>query len=145
LNWWNNGYGNRTNVLYSPSGSARINLVPVAGKQITLNSFLLAAFGANGQSTALNIFELGNASPLYAFSGLISGTSSTGFALNLGSSSTGFRIEWKQRTGVVAIDDLTFTVSDLAGPPAVVPEPATWALMGTGLAMLGFVARRRHG
>jgi len=146
LNWWNTGYGNRTNVLYSPSGSARINLIPVAGKQITLNSFLLAAFGANGRATTLNIFEIGNATALFTFAGLINGVTSSTFAPALGSSSTGFSIEWVQATGggVVAIDDLSFTVSNLNVPPSVVPEPATWALMGTGLAMLGVVARRRR-
>jgi len=142
LFWWGAGYGNRYGVLWSPTGSARIDLIPVAGTQITLNSFLLAAFGGP-QTTDVNVFAIGSASPLYTFTGSISGTTSTAFNLDLMSSS-GFRIEWKQRTGVVGLDDLRFTVSDLAAPPSVVPEPTTWALMGTGLAMLGVVAQRRR-
>jgi hypothetical protein len=35
------------------------------------------------------------------------------------------------------------TVGGSAAPPAVVPEPGTWALLGTGLAGLAGVARRR--
>jgi len=44
----------------------------------------------------------------------------------------------------IAIDELAFTVSGLAGPPSTVLEPATLALMATGLTMLGYVARRRR-
>lgn len=39
----------------------------------------------------------------------------------------------------------TFTAGGAVGPVTTAPEPATWALLGSGIAALGAVARRRRG
>ena len=45
----------------------------------------------------------------------------------------------------VYIDNISMVGLDVQPPaPGVVPEPSTWALLVTGLAMLALVTRRRH-
>ena len=150
LHWWPDEYNNLYGVLYSPSGSARIDVIPQGGKQLTLNSFLLGAFRRTTLPTMLTISDIAGGSPLYTFVGSVGTASPAANAATLFSfdlqSLAGFRIDWVQAAGggIVAIDDLKFTVADLAAPPSVVPEPGSWALMGTGLAMLGVLARRRR-
>lgn len=40
-------------------------------------------------------------------------------------------------------DNLSFVLANAGGPTAVAPEPSTWLLVGTGLAAVAGVARRR--
>ena len=143
LRWWSTNYNNLYGVLYSQSSWAWIDLLPAAGKTLTLNSFLLGAWVNTTRNTNVAIFSIGSSTPLYSFVGPVgsgSGPATTFGGLNL-SSSTGIRIEWRNDAFNVGIDDINFTVS---GAASVVPEPGTWALMITGLGMLGVVARRRR-
>ena len=46
---------------------------------------------------------------------------------------------------LIGFDNITFGSIDPTLPPSVVPEPSTWALLGSGLVMLaGFRSRRRR-
>ena len=143
LRWWAADYNNLFGVAWANGSDgdslARIEIVPVQpGTAVALSGFDLGAYPNVTRNTTLNIFAIGQTTPLFTFAGSVgnSTVAATHFSLNL-SSATGLRIEWADSAYNVGIDHIEFTVG-------AVPEPGTWALWAAGLAAVAGVARRRR-
>lgn len=141
LHWWSTDYNDLYGVLWADGGDsnsqARITLAPVAGGVVTLTHFDLGAWVQTTRGTTVNVFEIGNATPLYTFSGNVgAGSAHTSFDINV-SSALGLQIEWQDSAYNVGIDNVTFTVG-------AIPEPSTYALMLAGLVACGAIAKRRR-
>lgn len=141
LRWWAHSYNDLFGVLWADGGDgdsqARITLAPVGGGVVTLTHFDLGAYSMTTRGTTVNVFEIGNATPLYTFSGNVGADSAhTSFDINV-SSALGLQIEWQDSAFNVGIDNVTFTVG-------AIPEPSTYALMLAGLLACGAIVKRRR-
>lgn len=144
LRWWSDSYNDLYGVLWADSGDAdsraRIELKPLDGKTVTLTHFDFGAYPNSTRDTTINVFAIGNAVPLFTYSGPVgAGLTHNGFDINV-SSTTGLWLEWQDSAYNVGIDNVTFTLNDVGA----VPEPSTYALLLAGLAACGAVARRRR-
>jgi hypothetical protein len=144
LRWWDTNYNDLYGVLWADSSDsdsrARIELKPLNGQGITLTHFDLGAYSQSTLNTTVNVFAIGSTTALYTFTGAVgSGLTHASFDINV-SSANGLWIEWQDSAYNVGIDNVTFTVADVAA----VPEPSTYALLLAGLAACGTVARRRR-
>lgn len=141
LRWWSTDYNDLYGVLWADGGDsnsqARITITPLGGGVVTLTHFDLGAWVTTTRGTTVNVFAVGNPTPLYTFSGNVgAGSAHTSFDISV-SSSTGLQLEWQDSAYNVGIDNVTFTVG-------AVPEPSTAALMLAGLVACGAIARRRR-
>jgi hypothetical protein len=148
MEWWGPDYNNLYGVGYAEGGDAdskaRIDLAALGGP-LVLTHFDLGAWPNVSRNTHLNVYDLGTGAVLFTYGadilGLPVGTpppidlaTSFDFAL---ASSTGFRIEFYDSAFNVGIDNITFDAV------TAIPEPQTYATVMAGLALLGFVAKRR--
>jgi PEP-CTERM motif-containing protein len=142
LNWWASNYNDLYGVLWVGSGDAnshaRVELKPLGGETINLTHFDLGAWFNATLPTTVDVYEIGSTASLFNFSGPVGSGASTHASFNMNlSSSNGFWIEWRNSAYNVGIDNIDFAIS-------VIPEPGTYAMLMAGLALLGFVARRRR-
>lgn len=148
LRWWSTAYNDLFGVLWAdggdtPASHARIELKPLDGNGITLTSFDFGAFANTTRGTFIDVFAIGGTTPLFHFEGNVGivgpGTNThTSFDNINVSSANGLWIDWQNSAFNVGIDNVVF------GPTQVpVPEPATLALLGLGVAGLVFSRRKR--
>jgi hypothetical protein len=136
LLYWDTGYGDLSDVAFVPvSGTyARIILTADAGMLVRLNSFDLGGYpGSDLEADSITVKD-GNGNVLWSASDLTvigSGGHST-YTPNLVANQ--LVLEWGTNWNI-AIDNVNFDEAD------VVPEPATLALLGLGLAA---IAKRRR-
>ena len=154
LRWWNADYNELLGVLWAdggdgPASHARIELQALGGP-LTLTHLDLGAYSHATLGTHLTIWDLANvdkplSTPLFQYNGDVGVNSHTPPADHSNSfdfafvSAAGFRIDWQNSAYNVGIDNVTFDAA------AVIPEPETYAMFMAGLALLGFVAKRRTG
>lgn len=151
LSWWNTGYNELYGVAFnnvaSRAAPAWVDLVPLqAGSAVTLTHFDLGGYyQSRRDKVVVQVFALGNDTPLFSYTGSIGSTGSgsnpglhTGFDLAL-SSFTGLRIQWADPAVAAntGIDNITFSVG------APVPEPGSHTLLLCGLMTLWPLLRRR--
>jgi len=142
---WNDNYGDLERVAYTCNQSAGVGeftLTPLAGYQLTIHSFEIGEYqGRIAGDAETRIYGLGHTDPplFSATQALVGGTHWT-LAPEL-TTTTGFNLQWGDNWDY-GIDNISLTVAPIA--PAVVPEPATVALLGGGLLALGAGARLRR-
>lgn len=136
---WVDGYNDLINVAYAPSGASLIiDFIALGSATVTLDSFDLGNWLNNGAATKYSIYDLSNLSTaLVSVSPIVVTYSTTSHpTYNIGlSSTTGIRLEVGPDLYNIGIDNIAFSTS--------VPEPTTVALLGFGLAGLGFGRKRK--
>ncbi len=145
---WSTGYGTLSDIAYGAGGATleiAFQLLD-ATKKITFDSVQYAAWTNNGSTTTqMALFSLGGgafALPITASGSVVAaGAGSATWAPNI-TSMDGFRFHFGADAYYAAIDNLTFTISDVNVAGAV-PEPATWLSMILGFGLIGSAARRR--
>jgi hypothetical protein len=113
-------------------------------------SQLVNGFGAefnNAQGGRAATFSLFNGATLVGMTGLYGGTGFLGTILTGGAfnriSISEVPIPGNGASLFSSLDNVTVGVVAPTLPPTTVPEPASFVLMGAGLAVVGMVARRR--
>jgi hypothetical protein len=133
------GYDELVQVAWGPASTslggdrAEVELASVNGNLVTLTSFRLGAWSSgSGKQESVRVFELGNTTPIFDFTGPIGvNNQSNLFEINANSNS-GFLIQWSSPWWH-AIDNVEHTV---------VPVPASVWLFAS--AMAGFLGLRRR-
>lgn len=150
LHWWPDSYSNLYGVAWADSGDTNskgvIDILPLAGGRVVLDSFDLGVSDSAPLPTHLQVIDLATNSVLYSFDGNVGAfpaNLATNFSFGAGLASTGgLRIQWADSAYDVGIDNIAYR---LAGQRDVVaiPEPQTWMLMLAGLVATGVLLRRR--
>jgi hypothetical protein len=141
LQTWPGGYDELVYVawtgLQSGGDRGQVHLAAVGAGPVTLTGFSLGSWsGAEGRPETVTVHEIGNATPLFSYTGLIGvGDVSNTFTIGM-QSPTGFVIEWTSPWWT-AIDNIDSSASP-------VPEPGSWALLAGGLAATAVLHRRRR-
>lgn len=132
LSWWDAGYDELRGVAWGPQIATgtlgRVTLQALdAERPVTLASFRLGSWdGPAGRVETVTVTRIGEAAPVFSFTGTIGGGNlSNLFAPELVSAS-GFVIEWTNPWWT-AIDNVDVSVA------AAVPEPGAGLLMALGL------------
>jgi hypothetical protein len=138
-------YGDLSHVAYtcdSGAGVGALTFIPAAGFQVTLHSFDIGEYqGRIAGDAEVRVYGLDlSATPLFQGTQALGAGTHWSLSPNL-TSSTGFNVQWGDNWDY-GIDNISLTVAPIA--PAVVPEPATVALLGGGLLALGAGARLRR-
>ncbi|NRR29809.1 PEP-CTERM sorting domain-containing protein [Oxalobacteraceae bacterium] len=140
LRVWDADYNNLRGVVYGDgndgNSAARIDLLGLGGKGVTLSHFDLGAYSNTSRGTHLTISAIGGP-VLYSYDGNVGGLPgniASSFDGNW-SSASGLRIEWRNSAYNVGIDNITYAVT-------AVPEPSAYLMLGAGLFGLGLLARR---
>ena len=144
LQFWDNNYNELTNVVFGTAGSngASVFFAPVAGYEVTLNSFNIGAYpNRDGAPSQYTIFD-GLGAILYSSGEIAVGSGNLSNFYNVGlTSANGIGLLWGPEAFNVGIDNVSFTVSAIGG--GAVPEPTTWAMLILGLGIVGGTLRRR--
>ena len=145
MRWWSSGYSDLFGVAFFGLAFASPNpvgvyLTPVAGYQITLNSFDLGSFG--GPRTTQLTLRGGDGSLISSTGNFVTnGAQRNTYTPGL-TRADGFRIVFGPDDFNVGIDNINYTVSRIDG--GGVPEPTTWAMMILGFCGTGTLLRRRR-
>ncbi|WP_373987962.1 PEP-CTERM sorting domain-containing protein [Duganella sp. BuS-21] len=140
MRWWADQYNDLHGVAWADSSDsdskARIDLKPLNGQGVMLTHFDLGSYPGGTRNTTVTISDL-SGNVLMTYSGAVGEAGNLATAFNGSwSGQSGIRIEWEDNAYNVGIDNITYSM-------APVPEPATYAMLGAGLAILGLYARRR--
>lgn len=144
LVWYGPNYNDLNDVLYAAGGDGagqswgRIEIRPLNGLTVTLNSFDLGAWPSTTRNSNVRILELDTNSVLTDYGTVSIGVGSTTHnSFSPGdSSSKGIAIEWKDTAYNVGIDNVNFDLTT----GGTVPEPSSIVLMSGGL--IAFAVRR---
>ncbi len=148
VQWWDTGYGDLVNIAWSNQHiGATIILTPDAGFEVVLNSFDLGGWMGDQHDNLTELFVRVDGSPVIDYLDnpitVLGGSAHSSFTPGIASSDP-VSISWAS-PWFVGIDNIDFHQRASGDSPQTpqVPEPATLALFGVGLAGLGWVRRRR--
>ena len=142
FSYWADAYSGMTNVAFGYDNGIEIYLKPLAGYQVTLLGFDIGSWPNIDRTSSVRVLS-GDNGTIFTDTGdiRILGSEPTHFGYNA-TRADGFRIQFGPENYNVGIDNIEFRVSQIDG--AVVPEPATWALMIGGFGLAGATLRRRR-
>jgi hypothetical protein len=140
--WWGSNYNDLYGVLFAYNNNAdsllRIELKPLNGQGVKLNSLDLGAYPNTVRNSTLKIFDLSGSTELFSFGGAVgTGDVHTAFVFPDIVSTNGIRIEVYDSAWDNGIDNIAYEMT------AAIPEPGTYALMALGLLAVGAATRRR--
>lgn len=143
LQYWYADYNDLRDVAFAGGGDSnshgRIELKALNGGQIQLNSMDFGAYPNTSRGTHIRVTTIGGGTTLFSYDGNIGLGSSGQSAFAPAVSSTGgLWIDWYNSAYNVGIDNVNFSVN-------AVPEPETWAMLLTGLGLIGARRRRTQG
>lgn len=140
LDLWTTGYGDLTNIAFTPSDGtvARINFVANPGYRITSLAFDLGSYQDIARTMRVFSYGLGNTVIVANGTNLPSGNIHSHYSVANSTATSGF-IEWGMDWDI-GIDNITFEVAKVQRP---VPEPTSLALL-MGAAGLAAIRRRRQ-
>lgn len=138
LRYWGPGYNNLPGVAWATGGDqsslARVELLPLGGLTLTLNSFAIGAYPAAIRGTNVRVLDLATNTILIDYGAQTVGTGNVAAVFSPALASTsGLAIEWQNSAFNVGIGNIDFT---LAGASTATPEPSTALLLIGGIAIL---------
>jgi hypothetical protein len=133
-------FGTLAHLFVDVSSAAVFDKLSIQGSNIILDGDVSATFASGVNLGTYRFLTTTTGTVLGTFDGLSSNLSGTDYKLALvyGATFVDLKVTAKPAAPSL-IDDATFR----SGSVTAVPEPATYALFGAGLAVLGWVARRR--
>lgn len=139
-----NVYSNLSGVGYGFFGgtppTASITFVPTVGKQVTISSLLLGTAPPNvTRPTTVDVIDLATNTTVFTTT-LNVGANAPTVNPNV-TSSAGLRLVYGNDVFNVALDDVTYSTSDIPGTGGV-PEPSTILLFAAGLLATSRLRRR---
>lgn len=139
LKYWSTGYSNLTGVAWGgswPSGQySEFTFTPAAGQQVTLNGFEFGDYANQSYTSSATILDAQTLQVLWTSGTFDPGSTSLSFAPAI-TSANGLILRWGPDGYDTGIDNISLSVT-------AVPEPAVWALMLGGAALMAARARRR--
>ncbi|MTV39667.1 PEP-CTERM sorting domain-containing protein [Duganella radicis] len=143
LNWWDADYNTLRGVAFANgsdgNSQGRIDLKPLNGMAVMLTHFDMGAYSNTSMGTHITISDL-SGNVLFTYDANV-GSGSPNMPSGFNGSwigNDGIRIEWRDSAYNVGIDNVTYEMT------RAIPEPATYAMLSAGLALLGLMARRRR-
>lgn len=138
---WSGGYSGR-GAFYvgdnTGNGVGTFTLTPNAGYTLTLGDFFVGGWPNTDRIVQYSIDNLDTPGLDIPFTGVLAhGTFGATLYPLLGPSSSGYTLSFRRDSFNGGINDIHFTV-------APVPEPSTYALLASGLLMMGYMMRRRR-
>ncbi len=138
---WSGNYSGRGAFYVSdPTGNGvgTFTLTPNAGYTLRLDDFFVGGFPNTNRVVQYSVDNLDTLGVDIPFTGVLAhGTFGATLFPLLGPSSSGYTLSFRRDSWNGGINDIHFTV-------APVPEPSTYALLASGLLMMGYMMRRRR-
>ena len=147
--WWSTQYGSLSGVAWGEGGdshSLQVAMTALAGYSLASLSFEYAGWPNQNQVTQYGIYEADGTTPILSpITGLTApGQGFATAAYTFTGSETAAVLRFGPNGYNAGIDNFKITLTNPTDPgTGQVPEPASLALLGIGLAGLGFMRRRR--
>lgn len=148
--FWNTGYADLVGNIYNDIGTALlIEIRALSGFQVTLDSFQIAPYASRDDLTGYSVADLSDTGTSLISASSLDLNDSTALTVSPNLTSTsGFLISFGPDAWNNGMDNITFTTSAVvntgSGNNPVPDTGSTMALLGLGLAGIGYAARKKN-